>query len=254
VPLREAGQTDAPYRLYANRHDVHREGDMTASTASLIQRFGPNRLGRDIAVGDVHGHFTRLENTLRAVRFDPSRDRLFSVGDLVDRGPEPLMALDWLRQPWFHAVRGNHEDYAIRYRCVDTENWVMNGGAWFQVLPADQQALIARTFAALPFAMEIDTAAGPVGILHADCPSRDWRELDQALARRSGRDTCIWSRRRITDGDTDPIEGIRALVVGHTPVRAPVTLGNVHYIDTAGWTAAGHFTLLDLSTLAVAVP
>jgi serine/threonine protein phosphatase 1 len=227
---------------------------MTGLAAHLIQRFGPNALGRDIAVGDIHGHFTRLEHALHAIRFDPSRDRLFSVGDLVDRGPESLSALRWLRQPWFHAVRGNHEDYAVRYRCVDAENWIMNGGAWFQILSADQQAVIAEAFAALPFAIEVETSAGPVGILHADCPSRDWRELDQALARRSGRDTCIWSRRRITDGNAEPVEGVRALVVGHTPVRAPATLGNVHYIDTAGWTATGHFTLFDLSTLTVAAP
>ena len=47
-----------------------------------------NALGRDFAVGDVHGCFTRLQQGLDQLGFDPTRDRLFSVGDLVDRGPE----------------------------------------------------------------------------------------------------------------------------------------------------------------------
>lgn len=52
-----------------------------------------NRRGRDIAVGDVHGHFQRLQQALDAVGFDPAIDRLFSVGDLVDRGPDSEQAL-----------------------------------------------------------------------------------------------------------------------------------------------------------------
>ena len=65
-----------------------------------------NERGRDFAVGDVHGHFSRLQEGLDRLGFDPARDRLFSVGDLVDRGPENEAALEWLAQPWFHAVQG----------------------------------------------------------------------------------------------------------------------------------------------------
>src|SRR3546814_19392841 len=81
---------------------------------SRVQRYPRNETGRDFAVGDIHGHFSRLQALLDAVEFDPSKDRLFSVGDLVDRGPECEQALDWLARPWFHAVQGNHEDIAIR--------------------------------------------------------------------------------------------------------------------------------------------
>ena len=43
--------------------------------------------GRDFVVGDVHGCFRTVENALRRVGFDPGCDRLFSVGGLVNRGP-----------------------------------------------------------------------------------------------------------------------------------------------------------------------
>lgn len=78
-----------------------------------FRRLLANIRGRDLAVGDIHGHFQRLEKCLEAVRFDPAVDRLFSVGDLVDRGPHSEAALEWLAQPWFHAVQGNHEALAI---------------------------------------------------------------------------------------------------------------------------------------------
>lgn len=84
-------------------------------TGPLVARFARNPLGRDLIAGDVHGHFSRLAAALDAVAFDPVRDRLFSVGDLVDRGPESDHALDWLARPWFYAVSGNHEDMAIRW-------------------------------------------------------------------------------------------------------------------------------------------
>ena len=52
-----------------------------------------NPAGRDLAAGDVHGHFDTLEQALEQIAFDPVSDRLFSVGDLVDRGPRLEAAL-----------------------------------------------------------------------------------------------------------------------------------------------------------------
>lgn len=96
-----------------------------------IKHFAINTAGRDFAVGDIHGHFTRLQAALNAAGFDPAVDRLFSVGDLVDRGPESEDVIRWLNKPWFHPVRGNHDDYVCRYDSCDQENWLYNGGAWF---------------------------------------------------------------------------------------------------------------------------
>ena len=58
----------------------------------------------------------------------------------------------------------------------------------------------------------------------------------------------MWSRSRIQDADASGVAGIRAMVVGHTPLRQPAVLGNVYHIDTTGW-MDGHFTLLDLASL-----
>ncbi|WP_459614436.1 metallophosphoesterase [Bordetella sp. 2513F-2] len=217
-------------------------------------RIGPNPAGRDLAVGDIHGHFSRLREALDQAGFDPARDRLFSVGDLIDRGPESEAALQWLAQPWFHAVQGNHEDYAIRHvrtGRVDRENWRKYGGGWFLELAPGRQRDCARALGALPVAIEVATAAGPVGLVHADCPVDDWRRLEGALQarHRRTRSFCQWSRERLARQDPSGVAGIRAVVAGHTPVDQPVALGNVFHIDTGGWQEAGYFTLLDLGTL-----
>ena len=212
-----------------------------------------NETGRDIAVGDVHGHFSRLEASLDRLGFDPGRDRLFSVGDLVDRGPESEAALQWLERPWFYAVQGNHEDYAIRHvrtGKVDTRNWRDYGGGWFLDLPAELQRVYAEAFERLPIAIEVETAEGAVGLLHADCPVLFWPRLESALRdrARSTSQACQWSRERLRLMDRTLVQGVRAVVAGHTPVAAPLVLGNVYHIDTEGW-QSGYFSFLDLETL-----
>jgi serine/threonine protein phosphatase 1 len=86
-------------------------------TIIKIARFKANDNGRDFVIGDLHGCPTLLERLLDQVSFDPAADRVFSVGDIADRGPEPMAALSLLDEPWFHAVRGNHEDNLLS--CFD---------------------------------------------------------------------------------------------------------------------------------------
>lgn len=74
-----------------------------------------NTLGRDFVIGDLHGMLPLLRTLLDHVHFNPEVDRLFSVGDLIDRGEDSPGALDLLDEPWFHSVRGNHEDMLLDY-------------------------------------------------------------------------------------------------------------------------------------------
>lgn len=97
-----------------------------------LKTFGPNMLGQDYAIGDLHGALPAFENLLREINFDKTKDRMFSVGDLVDRGPNSLGCLELLREPWFHAVLSNHEQ--MMYQAFNGgrmgQYWTMNGGEW----------------------------------------------------------------------------------------------------------------------------
>ncbi|MNG91428.1 Serine/threonine-protein phosphatase 2 [compost metagenome] len=219
-----------------------------------IERFTANRRGRDIAVGDIHGYFSRLQERLTAIGFDPAVDRLFSVGDLVDRGPECPQALQWLAQPWFHAVQGNHEALAITHvdgGLLDYSQYRAAGGGWFLALSEAEQVRFAERFRRMPLAIEVETAGGLIGLLHADSPYRRWADLREQLASTPPsevQEVCQWSRKRLYVGDDTPIDGLRALIVGHTPQRQVKVLGNIWHIDTGGW-ASGQFSLLDLASL-----
>lgn len=177
-----------------------------------VTRFPLNTQGRDFAVGDIHGCFNRLQAVLDEIGFDPAKDRLFSVGDLVDRGPDSDQVLDWIARPWFHAVRGNHGDLAIRWaaRGAEPSPWNMtkgdylgNGGAWNVGNPLAMQQEIAEAFKFLPLVMEVETAKGLVGIVHADTHGYVWQAFTQQLQSRSANDAfdaqyhAIWSRERM---------------------------------------------------------
>lgn len=233
----------------------------------MIKHFERNTAGRDLVVGDIHGHFAKLQQALDAVGFDPaSGDRLFSVGDLVDRGPESASVLDWLDRPWFHPVIGNHEDMAIRWGrlgCrMDRELYARNGGAWNIANMPSERLAISDALSALPLAIEVETAEGLVGIIHAE-PTDDWDELrailqDETIPRsrmKALRERLLWDRSRVKEGYQSIIKGLRAAVVGHTPVKRPSWLGSVLHIDTGAW-ASGEkdFALIDLATLAPVAP
>lgn len=202
-----------------------------------VQRFTSNPRGRDFIVADLHGMIDMLERALFSVNFNPDNgDRLFSVGDLVDRGPLSHSVLDLVDKPWFHAVRGNHEQMLIDYytKQLDAAMYVRNGGAWYFDLSEQHKADFYRHFSALPYAIEIEGADFKVGIVHAGCPVPDWAEFCDRLedGDEAVMEAALWSRNRVRDRDQSIVAGIELIVCGHTVVEIPLNLGNHLFIDT----------------------
>ena len=214
----------------------------TQSKPALVKRVGPNTAGRDFVVGDIHGMFALLRSALEAVEFDAGHDRLFCVGDLVDRGPASEEARHWCDYPWFHCVRGNHEQMCIER----SDMHAINGGAWFMKLDATTQDEYIACFNALPIAIEIDSR---VGLVHADPVFPTWQLLTGALeaGNEQAMIAALWSRRKIEYEDPDVIHGINEIICGHTVIETPLRLGNVLYIDT-GACFGMSLTLYELGT------
>lgn len=210
----------------------------------MFRRFEANELGRDFVVGDVHGCFDLLRLAMLRAGFDKSTDRLFSVGDLVDRGPQSGEAVEWLTQSWFHAVRGNHEQMVVDVMAGRASEHLhdANGGAWFARLSHAERIATAEAFARLPLAIEVDTEAGPVGIVHAEVPGDDWVAFRAMLAAidagESGKREhierfALWGRDVIRGRSPfSGVVGIGCVYVGHTPVAGATRVANVCYLDT----------------------
>lgn len=208
----------------------------------MFKRFDKNTRGRDFVIGDIHGCFDAVRAILADVNFDEATDRLFSVGDLVDRGPYSIEAIDWIAKPWFHAVRGNHEQMAIGVAAGkhDLGNYLVNGGGWFLSLDESRQQLVASVLDTLPVCIEVDTDDGAVGIVHADIGGNDWEFFtslltDDAMSnnrKKAVLESALWCRDRIQGHRDGSIHGLHAMYVGHTPVKQATALGNVIYVDT----------------------
>ena len=234
-------------------------------TTGRVQHFSINTKGKDYVVGDIHGAFNHLLNELASVSFNFDTDRLFSVGDLINKGEDSHLALDWLRSDWFYSVRGNHEDHFIveyeRESKKGKANIKAKGGDWFLNLKSKQQDEFIDELKKMPIAIEIDTPNGLVGILHGSVPVGDWNDLNKELKVSSSVKTTVWEREEIDThfkAQKDKkikfkpkrVKNIDQIYLGHTPVDEPVQIKNRNYIDTGGVfhkSKKGYFTIIQIN-------
>lgn len=69
----------------------------------------------DYAIGDIQGCYDELQTLLELIEFDSSQDRLWLVGDIINRGPHSLKTLRFVKNLGNRAITvlGNHEIYAM---------------------------------------------------------------------------------------------------------------------------------------------
>lgn len=240
----------------------------TMATPLLSKTLPQNRLGRDFFVGDIHGNFEGLKQALDNIDFNKDRDRLIAVGDLVDRKPRGDLALHWLRAPFFHSIRGNHEDLYLRWRSFKNDHSAQedfetrlyfrgpNGGQWVKNHGEDIHAPLQAALEMLPYFLSVPTNDGRViGVVHAEFPDGTaWPRVITQLEEGDKNliESMTWGRHRwrtLRTGksnfqDGNQIFGLDALACGHVRVQQPVALGNIIYLDTGGWTERGRFSIL----------
>ena len=222
----------------------------------MIKKLKKNTTGTDYFVGDIHGCYEQLMEALVKIKFNPDVDRLISVGDLVNRGLDSVKCLNLLKETWFHAVFGNHEDMMIKsFRHEwSTYNYVQNGGKWFFHLPyEEQEQLVLLVDAKMTLVIEVETDIGIIGVIHANAPD-DWQKYhrlnnDEDFFDDNLVEDTIWGRRRIYGGQDGRVNGIDYVIVGHTPVEDVTVLDNIVYIDT-GAVYDGSLTILSVNEVA----
>ena len=204
----------------------------------------------------MHGCFRTLERALGALAFDPSGDRLFGVGDLVNRGPHSDEAFEWLEQRFECVVLGNHDRWALNWFRASVPLPAPAGAEWLAGVPRRDYRRWRSALEAMPLAVTIETRHGPVGLVHAEVPHLSWAASLHALDRASAvaiddallganapREIIVRRRRR-------GVEGLRALVHGHEPVGQVERVANRWNIDTgAGIARLNRLSLLEVNTV-----
>ncbi len=238
----------------------------------VVQRLPANRKGRDFVLSDVHGCRNTLERLLNRVQFDATRDRLLSVGDLIDRGPESMACLDFLDEPWFYAVQGNHEQMLLHFcaqsvalggRVVWEENddFLLNGGSWIERELVDRRRRLGtrlmevlETVGRLPHILVVGEGAERYQVIHAelsqasldhDPPVYGDRDIDRTFEnlgpgeREQLSETLSWGRRimnlRATRSWPERHPDLSVTYCGHTP--SPEVRRRLSHvcIDTGGY-------------------
>lgn len=217
-----------------------------------IMHYNKNIDGKDYVVGDIHGSFRQLMQILYKMDFDFKKDRLFSVGDLCDRGVDSIEVLKWMKYKWFIPVIGNHETLVMGYdqKLIGFDVLLKVGAQWWFDVEEEQQKQIIEYFTALPIAIEVETNYGKIGIVHATCPTISWNDFKIGLATEDGYKyarKAIWTYAK--EENKRKIEDIDYLIVGHTTQTEYIQWENVLLIDTGATFSEGYFTILELETL-----
>ena len=223
--------------------------------------FDINQEGQDYICGDVHGCVDLLQDTLNAVGFSERVDRLFIVGDLIDRGEASYEALRLLYEPYVYCVKGNHEDLMLSglHDRQAYSLWYRNGGGWFEQLTEEEKSyLVEQLIPAveeLPLFITLNHKSGKrIGICHAEPPTTDWNDVyDWENMKTHSLINAIWGRNKVNGHLSNKItKNIDYTFHGHTIVDKVTQVGNSFFIDTGSflsldkWGGTGYITVINL--------
>jgi len=215
---------------------------------NVIAYYTKNEKGRDFVCGDIHGCFDELENALESIDFNKECDRMFCVGDLIDRGPRSYDALKYYYKDWFYTVQGNHENmfstHFARYNKTYIHYDFENGTEWSRKQSYEYLCELWEATHNLPLIIKVDDTL----ILHARLPRKvDNLEIIEANPQKY-RETILWER----DGVPAKIRipEIKRVYCGHSIVKKPFEYNASINIDTGAflthWGKAGKLTIVDL--------
>ncbi len=165
------------------------------------------------AVGDIQGCYRPLRELLDQVAFDPARDRLWCVGDLVNRGPDSLATLRYLSSLGDAAicVLGNHDMLLLQRMAGATRR--SQGDTLDQVLAAKDAEECIEWLRFRPL-MHYDADLG-MAMVHAGLAPgwslkkalRRAARIEKRLRADSWREHCLaWSRARFPEQDPGKVD------------------------------------------------
>lgn len=130
------------------------------------------------AVGDLQGCLTPLQKLLEHVSFNPDKDKLWLVGDLVNRGQQSLETLRFLynRRHCITCVLGNHDLHLLAVCLANRKQ--KKSDTFTSILKAPDRKELIQWLRNLPLVH--NDSQRDITLVHAGIPPQ-WN-IDQALA------------------------------------------------------------------------
>ena len=178
-------------------------------------------MGRIFVMSDIHGQQDAFFAVLNQAKFS-EQDHLYILGDVVDRGPDGVALLRYIKQQAnMTLLLGNHEEMMIQSLKEEWgwfEGWIQNGGAptyqSFIALSDQEQNDLLAFLEGLPLYHMLSLEQGNFLLVHAGINplvGGDWKERLSAQTR----DDLLWIREEFL---TQPLTNLPFTVVhGHTP-------------------------------------
>lgn len=143
----------------------------------------------DYAIGDLQGCYDPLQRLLNAIDFDDKSDKLWFVGDLVNRGPQSLAVLRFIRSlPVVPNITlGNHDLHLLSSLFTDSP-WRGHDDTIQEILEAEDGEELGhwlRKQSLLCYSAELNVVMTHAGIAPTwDLPRAQAlaRELEQVLS------------------------------------------------------------------------
>jgi bis(5'-nucleosyl)-tetraphosphatase (symmetrical) len=132
------------------------------------------------AIGDVQGCFAALQQLLEAIAFDPGRDQVWFAGDLVNRGPQSLDTLRFVKDLGDRAVTvlGNHDVHLLAV--ASGQGRLKASDTFGDVLTAPDRDALLTWLRHRPL-LHHDATLG-LTLVHAGLPPQWTLEMAQAYA------------------------------------------------------------------------
>ena len=120
----------------------------------------------DYAIGDVQGCFNSLNALLKKINFNIDRDRLYFLGDVVNRGTHSLETLRFILSNKDNAnmVLGNHDFHLLV--CALTERHPNKKDTFHDILEANDKNTLLDYLIERPLVIEYKDAL----MVHAGIP------------------------------------------------------------------------------------
>ena len=176
-------------------------------------------------VSDLHGHYNEFIELLCDIKFNKN-DKMYVLGDVIDRGAEPLKLLNFiLEKENIVMLMGNHEkmmlDSSHKNREIREEayiNWQYNGGyttlSDFKEMTSEERQKVIDNLAKLKWYEFLEVGGKKFFLSHAGIKIKGKKDFEDYLIKEIETEQILWNREelKIWENKSEYI-----MIHGHTP-------------------------------------